>query len=154
MWAKRLAGCGCGSGERRGCQRSRERAAANETEMAAAREALEGATYALDRFDDRLRDRLETEKQEALLAIQAGRARFAAAGRRLAELGASDAGRLTAVIHRPGDGGPAGTPAGFDTPLQPGDTLDILFETPGLEAGDVAADADAAGGDGIAPARP
>lgn len=131
-----------------------ERAAANETEMAAAREALEGATYALDRFDDRLRDRLETEKQEALLAIQAGRARFAAAGRRLAELGASDAGRLTAVIHRPGDGGPAGTPAGFDTPLQPGDTLDILFETPGLEAGDVAADADAAGGDGIAPARP
>ena len=30
MWAKHLAGCGCGSGEHRGCRRSRERAAADE----------------------------------------------------------------------------------------------------------------------------
>ena len=30
MWAKRLAGCGCGSGECRGCRRSKEREAADE----------------------------------------------------------------------------------------------------------------------------
>lgn len=108
-----------------------ERAAANETEMAAAREGLETATHALDRFDDRWRAALEAEKQEALLAIETGATGLRAIERRLAELGVSDLGRIRIAVYRAGDTDPAGTPADYGTELAPGDTLEITLEMDG-----------------------
>lgn len=108
----------------------RERVAENETEMAAAREALEAAAHGVDRFDARRAAGLVGEKQEALLAIQTGQARLRALGRRLAELGASDAGRLSILVYRGAEAEPAGAPAGYDALLAPGDTLDIAFAVP------------------------
>jgi polysaccharide export outer membrane protein len=120
--------------EQRVLDTMQERAAANETEMATALESLETTTYAFDRFDARRRAGLEAEKQDALLAIQTGHARLRATDTRLAELGASDAGRMSIVVYRAGDAGQGGTPAGYDTSLDPGDTLDISFESATAEA--------------------
>ncbi|PZQ50773.1 MAG: hypothetical protein DI556_06550 [Rhodovulum sulfidophilum] len=107
-----------------------QRAAENETDMALARESLESAQYELDRFDARRAAALGQERQEAVLAVETGRARLRALETRLAELGASDAGRLTLVLHRDGAEAPDGAPVDQDTLLGPGDTLDIVFDAP------------------------
>lgn len=123
-----------------------ERSAANETEIAAARESLEGATYALARFDDRRKAALGTEKQDALLAIAAGEATLRAADQRLAELGASDLGTLRTLIYPAGQPGSAGVPADFGTELAPGDTLDITLVMEGGPAAPQAGPQAATGG--------
>lgn len=105
-----------------------ERAAANETEMAAAQEGLEAATYAFDRFDDRRRAMLETEKQEALTAVETSATTLGGIDRRLAEIGLSDLGQVRIMIY-PGDGSaPEGKNADFAALLAPGDTLEATLE--------------------------
>lgn len=104
-----------------------ERSAANETEIAAAHESLEEATYAFARFDDRRQATLEAEKQDTLLAIEMNSAKLRAADRRLAELGASDIGNLRTVIYRSGESIEAGITVDFATELAPGDTLDVAL---------------------------
>lgn len=123
--------------EQRVLDSMQERLAANETETAAAHESLEAVTYARDRFDDRRAAALGAEKQEALLAIEAGVAKLRATDQRLAELGASDLGQVRITIYGAGSGGAgaAGTPASFDTLLGPGDTLDITVEMDGYGPG-------------------
>lgn len=117
-----------------------ERSAANQTEIASAREALESATYALARFDDRREASLEADKQDAVLAITAGEASLHASDQRLAELGASDLGTLRVTIYRGGESDKAGIPADFGTELAPGDTLDITLVMDGGSEAQAAAE--------------
>ena len=116
--------------ERRAFDAMQERASDTATEITQARAALEDASYELRRFDDRRRAALQTETQDALLAIEAVSARLRGVGERLAQLGFSASDRLAITLYRSEGGETTALPATPDALLRPGDMVEITLDLP------------------------
>lgn len=116
--------------ERRFYQAMQERAAANEAEIAYTKGLLEDATHAVERFDDRRRNALETEQHDGLLVAESLRAKLAATDERLAQFGVAPRELVRLTLYREDGSTEAVLPADQATLLQPGDTIDVTLELP------------------------
>lgn len=117
--------------ERRAFNGMQERAAANASEIAAAREQLEEIQHTLQRFDDRRRATLLGEQQDAIAAIGSLTATLDSASERLVQLGAVDELVPQVNLYRMLAGKEVTLPANFGTILNPGDMVEIRVRLPG-----------------------
>jgi hypothetical protein len=97
----------------------------------------------LERADDRLRVRLLAEVQETLPQVATSRARLASIAERLRLAGlpvpTSDFGEPSFVVVRNGEHGATMLRATLQTPLQPGDVVDVVRGAAPLSPGGVVA---------------
>lgn len=107
-----------------------ERAADTAAELTFARQQREDFAYALDRFGDRRDAALESEVQEALLAIEALNARQRGVAERMAQLGLAEGDQLKITVYRIERGQEMALEASEELILQPGDMVDIDIELP------------------------
>ncbi len=118
--------------ERRSYDGMQERLSDTDARIAEAEAALADARYEVERFDDRRRALLRADLQTTGLEVRTAQARVDALGEQLAQLGVSDRQGLDITVYRIVDGVEEAVPATEDTPLKPGDMVEVVVERPTL----------------------